>query len=68
MNPNPVPNLTTRQAARRLGLSPRTLEKWRVEGNGPPFYKIGRRVAYLEADLVEWLRGRRRRSTSEQSA
>jgi len=62
---NSLPNLTTREAARRLGVSPRTLEKWRVEGNGPAFFKVGRRVAYLEADLDAWLRTRRCRSTSE---
>ena len=34
--------LTTEQAAKRLGLSPRTLERYRVSGEGPEFLKIGR--------------------------
>ena len=38
--------LTTREAAERLGLSPRTLERYRVTGEGPRFRKIGRWVRY----------------------
>ena len=55
----------TRQAAELIGMSKRTLEKWRVEGNGPPFLKLGRRVLYSRADLKAWLLSRRRHSTSE---
>jgi hypothetical protein len=29
------PFLTTREAAAWLGLTPNTLEKWRVQGGGP---------------------------------
>ncbi len=58
-------NVDTRQAAELIGMSRRTLEKWRGEGTGPPFLKLGRRVLYSVADLEEWLRSRRRRSTSE---
>ena len=54
-----------RRAAESLGMSPRTLEKWRVEGNGPPFLKLGRRVRYSVVDLESWIRTRRRQSTSE---
>ncbi len=59
------PNVDTRRAAELLGMSRRTLEKWRGEGNGPPFLKLGRRVLYATADLEAWVRSRRRRSTSE---
>ena len=55
----------TRQAAELIGMSSRTLEKWRVEGTGPPFLKLGRRVLYSRADLEAWLLSRRRHSTSE---
>ncbi|PZU07419.1 helix-turn-helix domain-containing protein [Sphingomonas sp.] len=46
--------LTNREAASFLRLSPRTLEKQRVVGGGPPFKKFGSRVLYDEADLQEW--------------
>jgi len=59
------PNVDTRRAAELIGMSTRTLEKWRGEGNGPPFLKLGRRVLYAVADLEEWIGSRRRRSTSE---
>ena len=57
--------LDTRESARLLGLSPRTLEKWRYEGSGPPFLKMGRRVLYTKEDLVAWMYRRRCHSTSE---
>ena len=57
--------LTTRQAAERLGLSPRTLERYRVTGEGPRFRKIGRWVRYTPEDLVQWLESCARTSTSD---
>lgn len=44
--------MTTKQAAEMLGLSPRTLENWRVRGDGPGFVKVGRAVRYSMSDLV----------------
>lgn len=57
--------LTTAQAADWLGLSPRTLERYRVTGEGPKFRKIGRWVRYTEADLEAWLESCTRSSTSD---
>jgi predicted DNA-binding transcriptional regulator AlpA len=57
--------LSQREAAARLLLSERTLERWRVTGGGPAFVKLGRRVAYREADLETWIALRVRHSTNE---
>jgi hypothetical protein len=57
--------LTQRDAANMLRLSQRTLERWRVSGDGPCFVKAGRRVAYRPADLDAWIAARVRHSTSE---
>ena len=57
--------LTTTQAAEYVGLSPRTLERHRVTGEGPRYLKVGRRVLYRPADLDEWLADKVRRSTSD---
>jgi hypothetical protein len=58
--------LTTRQAAAWLGLSPSTLQDWRVYGGGPEFLKIGkRRVAYELAELQRFAAQNRYGSTSE---
>jgi predicted DNA-binding transcriptional regulator AlpA len=56
--------LSQREAATMLGLSPRTLERFRCTGDGPPFVKGGRRVLYRPADLNEWIASRVRTSTS----
>ena len=57
--------LSTRKAARRLGLSPRTLDRYRVTGGGPVYHQFGKAVRYLQEDLDEWSTSRRRRSTSD---
>ena len=57
--------LTTEEAAEYVGTSPRTLERYRVTGEGPRFLKVGRKVLYRLADLDAWLETRVRRSTSD---
>jgi predicted DNA-binding transcriptional regulator AlpA len=53
------------EAAQYVGLSPSTLAKMRIRGDGPPYAKAGRRVVlYSQQDLDAWLFGRLRRSTS----
>lgn len=52
------------QAADFLCQSVRTLQKWRVSGFGPQFYKPGRSVRYRRRDLLEWAETRRRANTS----
>ena len=43
--------LRTPEAARFLGLSPRTLEKHRTYGTGPTYRKLGGRIVYAPDDL-----------------
>lgn len=68
------PFLTTAEAADFLFAGARTprgkalvktLERWRVEGRGPAFVKMGRRVVYRRDDLLAWADARRRTSTSD---
>ena len=61
-------HLNTREAAAWLGLSPKTLERYRVSGEGPDFRKSGSRVRYLLEDLEKWASARRWTSTSEERA
>lgn len=56
---------TQEDAAKVLNLSPRTLERFRVEGRGPAFHKFGRRVLYSDPDLLDWAAEQRRTSTSQ---
>ncbi|MDP9017799.1 MAG: helix-turn-helix domain-containing protein [Candidatus Eremiobacteraeota bacterium] len=50
--------LDNQQAADYLRLSPRTLDRQRVTGQGPRFRKFGRRVIYALEDLEAWANGR----------
>lgn len=64
----PIPQdryLRTPEAARFLGLSPRTLEKHRVYGTGPVYHKLGGRVVYALDDLKAWAARGSRASTSD---
>jgi hypothetical protein len=63
----PARFLSNREAATFLNLSPRTLEKMRVQGGGPTFRKFGRRVQYAPSDLELWANARSYDSTSDAS-
>jgi len=57
--------ITEIAAADYLCQSIRTLQKWRVTGFGPHFYKPGRSVRYRRRDLREWAESRKRQHTSQ---
>jgi predicted DNA-binding transcriptional regulator AlpA len=47
------------QAAERLSVSQRTLERWRVTGEGPAFVRIGsRKVGYSPTACDTWTASR----------
>jgi predicted DNA-binding transcriptional regulator AlpA len=60
--------MATAEAARILGLSESTLAKLRLNGNGPVYCKLGRRVLYRPSDLEQWLQSRATRDTSDADA
>jgi predicted DNA-binding transcriptional regulator AlpA len=60
--------ITAKVAARFVGLSESTLAKLRLNGNGPIYCKLGRRVVYRPADLEQWLQSRTARDTSDADA
>jgi hypothetical protein len=60
--------LNTDDAARFLGLSKQTLARWRVEGAGPPYRKLGSRVTYRRADLEAFAEGNTFDHTSQYDA
>ena len=55
--------LNPQQAADWLGLSVKTLARYRVKGRGPVFHKFGGRIRYLHDDLETWAVSRRRIAT-----
>lgn len=55
----------TAHAAEYLKLAQGTLERFRVQGIGPKFMKLGRAVRYRQADLDQWMESRLVSSTSE---
>ncbi len=56
----PIPDhpdcaLTEIQAALLLGVSVRTVQKFRYVGGGPPFMRIGRAIRYRRRVLLDWM-------------
>ena len=45
--------LTTNEVSRRLKVSREKLRRWRREGDGPPFLKVGPRTVRYRASEVE---------------
>lgn len=60
-------------AAAYLGVQPSTLERWRREGSGPKFAKLGGGrhdkgggiIRYHVRELLEWVKGREKTSTTQ---
>lgn len=56
-------------AASLLGLSPRTLQSWRLEGDGPPIVRLGGKlVKYRRRDLLAWIAANTERPSSERQS
>lgn len=61
----PDGRLNANNAAKYLGLSPKTLAMMRCQGDGPEYVKRGR-IFYYKSDLDHWMQEARRvRSTAE---
>jgi len=55
---DPDPRLRHAQAAAYIGISPNTLQNWRISGRQDrkiPFLKVGSLVQYRRSDLDAWL-------------
>ena len=52
-------HLKQSELAKRWNLSERTLEIWRVNGQGPCYLKIGSRVLYRQEDIEAYEQSRR---------
>jgi predicted DNA-binding transcriptional regulator AlpA len=57
--------LDTKAAAARVGLSPVTMDRLRLTGDGPRYAKLGKAVRYRPSDLDDWIESRLVCSTSE---
>lgn len=46
-----IKHLTQNELATRWNLSPRTIERWRSNGEGPRFVRLGNRVMFRLEDI-----------------
>ncbi len=54
--------LNLQEVGERIRVPVPTLRLWRQQGKGPKSFKIGRHVAYFEADVSSWLEAQYARS------
>lgn len=52
--------LSTRELADRLGIPVSTVRYWRMRREGPPGFKLGKRVVYRASDVSRWIEQQRR--------
>jgi predicted DNA-binding transcriptional regulator AlpA len=56
--------ITEKEVARLMGLSVKTLAKWRKAETGPPFIKLSNdphsRIRYYAEGVLEWIKGNTR--------
>jgi hypothetical protein len=64
----PEPFVDENRGAEHLGVSPRTMQRWRMTGTEPPWFRIGRLAKYRIADLTTWAEAQARISTSDKIA
>ena len=57
------PLVTEGEAARLLRVSLTSVRRWRREGRGPVYRKIGRSVRYRQDDLADFIASARRIET-----
>lgn len=62
-------NVTSKEAARIIGVAPKTLKNWRHSGKGPRFIKLGASpqaaVRYNRTEIEAWLSEREFTSTAD---
>ena len=60
---DPAAHIDEKEAAKFLGISPRTLQGYRIKGGGPDFIKIGKSVRYKIGYLIQWSENYKRSNT-----
>ena len=57
--------LTTDEAADCLRIAKQTLARWRCEGGGPPYVKLGSKVLYPRDGITTFVGGRLIQATAQ---
>jgi predicted DNA-binding transcriptional regulator AlpA len=65
VSPSDFDLLSDEDVARATGNSTITLARWRRQGIGPRFVKLGRKVWYPREALADWIKAREAKSTAE---
>lgn len=60
-------HLNEKELAERWFMSHRTLQRWRMDGHGPTYLKLGKRVSYPVSAILEYERRITHISTSQRA-
>lgn len=50
-----IERMNPSEASKFLGVAKSTLDAWRSQGKGPPFYRLANRVFYRRGDLTAFV-------------
>ena len=62
---NQIVLLPETRVAELLGVTRRCLQRWRADGSGPVYIKMGRHIRYRKEHIEKWLDKQSRHSTAE---
>ena len=48
--------MTETELSELLGVQPRTVQSWRLDGKGPSWVRVGHTILFHEDDVQEWLK------------
>ena len=60
-----VTYLTSQEVADLLRVSDKTIQRWRADGSGPPYYRLGGAIRYIRDEVLEWIQTGRVRTTTD---
>ena len=46
------------KAGQLIGVTPRTLQTWRLDKAGPLYVRVGHHIRYRRGDILDWLKSR----------
>lgn len=56
--------LSIGEVSEYLGIPVGSLHLWRTKRTGPPAFRVGKHLKYMQADLVAWVEAERARQTA----
>ncbi len=51
--------MTPKQLADAMGVTPNTVKRWRLDGEGPAHIRVGNTIRYHRRDVEKWMESKK---------